>query len=588
MSFLIIVLAIAFSVPLFLINKRSVKIATSFAQKPAVLSFFTGLRKSLGDNGISLLYMGVGLCLIGIWVAVAWLPYYFAFTIPSNYEYGSNDYESIQTSVTLINGLAIILSLYSFFRGIKAMNTISEITMKAWEPSKEKSTVFGSADFEQLPDEYVNGAKESDRNLVWFGVIGFLASNHKKHLISIAPSRSGKGACLIMPNLLSNFSNSYVVLDIKGENAAVSARYQQNIGKDVVIIDPWGVQEKIGAVHGIKSMSFNPLTPLDGLSDEQLFEECSSIAELIAPMPKNTKDPFWITRARVLIRGLLLAHIKIEMPANWSLMAVYKALRLGNAELIAYLNSYYADIELAADDLNQFKDYKSDDKTFLSILSTAQDTTEFIRNISKSGGETFNPKQLNEKTTIVYICIPEKAVESNYQWLRLIIGQSIRSISENVKNKKVERTVFLLDEAHYLGDMPEVRKALATSATYGICIWQFYQDIGQVQAAYGDYWHSIMNVGVQQFYKVSDLNTQKYVSELLGDKTIEVNNSTVNSKGETSTSTNKSGVRLMTPDEVGKCDKLITRIDSRNYLLFAVPYFDKNLFNFNYDKNPLV
>lgn len=453
------------------------------------------------------------------------------------------------------------------------------------QPAKPKRNELGSADFSKVPKKY--DINPDDNYQVFLGFTACLGVNDKKHVLTIAPSRSGKGTCLIVPNLIFPSNNSYVVLDIKGENAAVTARRQKELGKDVVIIDPWGIQEKIGAVHGIKPMSFNPLTLLEGMSDEQLFEECTSIAELIAPMPKDVKDPFWINRARVLIRGLLLAHLKIETPANWSLLAIYKALRLGNAELINYLNAC-AEIELAADDVNQFKGNDPDNKTFLSIVSTAQDTTEFIRNISKGGGDIFNPKQLNEKPTAVYICIPERAIEANYQWLRLVVGLCVRAISENVQNKQIKRTVFLLDEAHYLGNMPEIRKALATSATYGICIWQFYQDIGQIQAAYGDYWHSIVNVGVQQFYKINDLNTQKYVSELLGNRTLELNNTSTNASGEKSTSESIMAARLLNPEQVGLVKDIITRMDGENYLLVAGPYYQAESIKGSYDPNPLV
>lgn len=587
MSFLIIAAAFAFYVPIFLINWQILKIAPKIADNKTVIKLVANSKNLWGDSNPTYSYFAV-ILVFSFWVALPWLPYgIFLWVYGDHFYSGSYDEnEKMQKIYTLINGVSLILSIYSFIKFMKLTNGISEKVTAHFEKPKPKRTEFGSAEFEELPKKY-RERKDDDFNLVYFGVLGFLGRNDKKHLITIAPSRSGKGTCLIVPNLLSAARNSFVVLDIKGENAAISARVQKQMGKDVVIIDPWGVQENIGATHGITPMAFNPLALLEGMNDEQVFEECTSIAELVAPMPKGTKDPFWINRARVLIRGLLLHHIKTETPANWSLMAVYKVLRLSDTALMQFIFDA-TDTPLAADDLNQFKGKPADDKMFSSILSSAQDATEFIRNVSKGGGVAFNPKQLNEKPTAVYVCIPERAIETNYQWLRLVIGLCVRAISENVKNKQVERTVFLLDEAHYLGNMPEIRKALATSATYGICLWQFYQDIGQVQAAYGDNWHSVMNVGVQQFYKISDLNTQKYVSELLGDHTLELTNVSVNSTGGQSTNQSVTGARLVTPEQVGKMTQIITRIDNKTCLLGAIPYYDKAAFDFDYDKNPLV
>ncbi|RDB02295.1 type IV secretory system conjugative DNA transfer family protein [Runella aurantiaca] len=479
---------------------------------------------------------------------------------------------------------AAFLTFFTWFKWQKVGGEQYQSFALKHQPPKPKRNELGSAAFSDVPEKYA--IEMADSYQVFLGFSACLKVNDKKHILTIAPSRSGKGTCLIVPNLIMPTDNSYVVLDIKGENAAVTARRQKELGKDIVIIDPWGVQENIGAKHGITPMTFNPLALLEGMSNEQLFEECTSIAELIAPMPKNVKDPFWINRARVLIRGLLLHHIKSEMPENWSLLAIYKALRLSEVEFIAHI-LLGSETPLAADDLNQFKGKAPSEKEFGSIVSSAQDATEFVRNISKGGGIAFNPKQLNEKSTAVYVCIPERAIETNYQWLRLVIGLCVRAISENVKNKQVERTVFLLDEAHYLGNMPEIRKALATSATYGICLWQFYQDIGQVQAAYGDYWHTIMNVGVQQFYKINDLNTQKYVSELLGDYTLELSNTSTNARGEKSRSESIIGTRLLKPEQVGTVPDIITRMDNKNYLLIAAPYYEGNISD-AYDPNPLV
>jgi len=496
--------------------------------------------------------------------------------------YDANRWDnSITNYATLSFGLSLMAV-------IRIWNNVYGLLNSLDVKVKPVRTEFGSAAFEErIPKEYDGNEIENIYNMVYLGRPAFLSPQNKKHIITFAPSRSGKGTCLILPNLLYSFRNSYVVLDIKGENAAVSARFQQNLGKDVVIIDPWGVQTNIGATHGITPMVFNPLVFLEGMNDEQLFEECTSMAELIAPMPKSVKDPFWINRARVLIRGLLLYHIKTEIPANWSLLAIYKALRLSEVEFIAHI-LLGCETPLAADDLNQFKGKAPSEKEFGSIVSSAQDATEFIRNISKGSGVAFNPKQLNEKPTALYVCIPERAIETNYQWLRLIVGLCIRAISENVKNKQVERTVFLLDEAHYLGNMPEIRKALATSATYGICIWQFYQDIGQVQAAYGDYWHTIMNVGVQQFYKITDLNTAKYVSEILGNKTLELINTTTNAQGQKSTSESVTGARLVLPEEVGTYKHIITKMEGKNFILGAIPYYQNDAEKFVYDPNPLV
>ena len=74
------------------------------------------------------------------------------------------------------------------------------------------------------------------------------------HLITIAPTRSGKGAGAVIPNLLF-VPRSVLVIDPKGENARVAARARERFGP-VYVLDPFGIS-------GRPSAAFNPLAELD-------------------------------------------------------------------------------------------------------------------------------------------------------------------------------------------------------------------------------------------------------------------------------------------------------------------------------------
>lgn len=61
------------------------------------------------------------------------------------------------------------------------------------------------------------------------------------HTVCFAPSRSGKGASLILPWLFS-VNESAIVIDLKGENALLTAEWREkHMGQKVVILDPFKV-----------------------------------------------------------------------------------------------------------------------------------------------------------------------------------------------------------------------------------------------------------------------------------------------------------------------------------------------------------
>lgn len=70
------------------------------------------------------------------------------------------------------------------------------------------------------------------------------------HLLTMAPTRTGKGVGTIIPNLLTA-GRSVICVDPKGENARITGRARQKFGP-VHMLDPFGVT-------GRPSSAFNPL-----------------------------------------------------------------------------------------------------------------------------------------------------------------------------------------------------------------------------------------------------------------------------------------------------------------------------------------
>ena len=65
-----------------------------------------------------------------------------------------------------------------------------------------------------------------------------LRYNGHAHLLTMAPTRSGKGVGVVIPNLL-NWPDSVVVLDIKGENYDITAGYRAAHGQAVYAFSPF-------------------------------------------------------------------------------------------------------------------------------------------------------------------------------------------------------------------------------------------------------------------------------------------------------------------------------------------------------------
>ncbi|MEJ7936131.1 type IV secretory system conjugative DNA transfer family protein, partial [Sphingobium sp. AN558] len=118
-----------------------------------------------------------------------------------------------------------------------------------------RNELLGSARFGSRED--VRGLESGEGDLL----IGRSAKSGKllryggpAHLLTMAPTRSGKGVGTIIPNLLT-LNRSVICIDPKGENARVTARARTTKGK-VWCLDPF-------EVSGQPPARYNPLDRLD-------------------------------------------------------------------------------------------------------------------------------------------------------------------------------------------------------------------------------------------------------------------------------------------------------------------------------------
>src|SRR5438046_2991097 len=82
-------------------------------------------------------------------------------------------------------------------------------------------------------------------------------------LLTCAPTRSGKGRGVIIPNALL-YSGGLVVIDPKGEIAQITSRQRCLLGQEVHVIDPWHVVTEKSAGLDILDLLTLPKSSVDG------------------------------------------------------------------------------------------------------------------------------------------------------------------------------------------------------------------------------------------------------------------------------------------------------------------------------------
>jgi len=379
------------------------------------------------------------------------------------------------------------------------------------------------------------------------------------HLLTIAPTRSGKGVGAIIPNLLTA-DRSVFCIDPKGENARITGRARGRFGP-VHVLDPFGVS-------GQASGSFNPLAGLEPDSLD-LAEDAGLLADaLVHDLPGQAGDAHWNEEAKALIGGLILHVVCTCEPRARTLATVRDWLTLAPDEfrelLLAMQQSAGASglIRRAAN-----RHLGKSEREASGVLSSAQRHTHFLDsariNLTMARSD-FRFADLKSSKATVFLVLPPERLDAYSRWLRLMVAQAIhdlaRAPARSLASGPAPPVLFLLDEFAALGRLDGVERAFGLMAGYGLQLWPILQDMHQLWSTYGERAGTfVSNAGLVQIFNVADVETASWVSKTVGATTMTYETAgSSTSRGaiqffetkSTSTSTHISRRELMTPDEI--------------------------------------
>ncbi|SSC64765.1 unnamed protein product [Ciceribacter selenitireducens ATCC BAA-1503] len=335
------------------------------------------------------------------------------------------------------------------------------------------------------------------------------------HLLTMAPTRTGKGVGTIIPNLLTA-DRSVICIDPKGENARIAGRARRQFGP-VHVLDPFGATAEPLA-------AFNPLDQLDPNSLD-VAEDASTLADaLVFDEPGMAGEAHWNDEAKALISGMILHIVAHEPASRRSLITLRENLTLapeGFAGLLKDMQDSTAAGGLVARAANRH--LGKSDREAAGVLSAAQRHTHFLdspRMARVLGRSDFRFADLKSRNATVFLVLPPDRLSTYSRWLRLLVTQSLLEMART-PDKPAVPVLYLLDEFAALGHLAPVERAMGLMAGYGVQLWPILQDVHQLRATYGQRAGTFLsNAGVLQIFGVNDHESARLVSDLLGQETV--------------------------------------------------------------------
>ncbi|EPQ4114459.1 conjugal transfer protein TraG, partial [Pseudomonas aeruginosa] len=346
----------------------------------------------------------------------------------------------------------------------------------------------------------------------------YLRHEGPEHVLTFAPTRSGKGVGLVVPTLLS-WPASAVVHDIKGENWQITAGWRSRFSH-CLLFNPTDA----------KSAAYNPLLEVRRGAHE--VRDVQNIADiLVDPEGALERRNHWEKTSHALLVGAIL-HVLyagedktlrgvanfLSDPASPFELTLHRMMttpHLGDGPHPVVASA-------AREVLNKSDNERSGVlSTAMSFLGLYRDPT--VAEVTSRCDWRIADLIAAEHPVSLYLVVPPSDISRTKPLIRLILNQIGRRLTESLDGsdgiERRHKLLLMLDEFPALGRLDFFETALAFMAGYGIRSFLIAQSLNQIDKAYGQN-HSILdNCHVRVTFATNDERTAKRISETLGTAT---------------------------------------------------------------------
>lgn len=452
-----------------------------------------------------------------------------------------------------------------------------------------KKSLFGDARF-ATRREIKQAGLLGEKGII-VGRLGqhYLMFDGQQHAIISAPTRSGKGVGIVIPNLLS-WPDSVVVLDIKQENWDITSGFRSIHGQECYLFNP--------AASDYKTHRYNPLAYISQDPNFRI-DDIQKIANMLFPDKPGT-DTIWTATPRSLFLGVVM--LLVETPGK--LVTLGQVLRetLADGDGSKYFAQVINDRAAAGKPLSgacvrALNSYISiaSENTRSGVMTSFRSNLELWMNPlvdAATSANDFDLRDVRKRRMSIYLGVTPDNLERMAPLLNLFFQQLIDINTRELpnQNKAIKYTCLLLmDEFTAIGKIGVLTKGISYIAGYWLRMLPIIQSPAQLVEVYGrDAAQTFTtNHALNIIFppKASETQTAKDISEWLGYQTVKGKSLSrgtgIGSKRSQSESLSDQRRALLLPQEItglGQNTELVVMENLAPILARKVVYFNDPAF----------
>lgn len=335
-----------------------------------------------------------------------------------------------------------------------------------------------------------------------------------RHHLIIGPTRSGKGACYVIPNALTH-EGSMIVTDLKGEIFRSTAGYRKSKGSQVFLFAPG-------------SNNTHRYNPLDFIRPDRgdRTTDIQNIAAILVPEVAESENSIWQATAQQVMAGAISyisESMHYEGRRNLGEVTAFFNSGVNLQELMTLIKE--RELYLSRFTIESFNAYRAlSERAAASALLDIQKALRPFRNervVAATSVTDMDLRALKHRPISIYLAPNVTDITLLRPLLALFVQQTLDTLMLEHTDRSVP-VYFLLDEFRQLKKITEITTRLPYVAGYNIKMAFVIQDLKNLDEIYGETSrHSLMgNCGYQLVFGANDQVTAEAVSKGLGKRTI--------------------------------------------------------------------
>ncbi|MCW5656743.1 MAG: type IV secretory system conjugative DNA transfer family protein [Burkholderiaceae bacterium] len=317
----------------------------------------------------------------------------------------------------------------------------------------------------------------------------FLSLHGQLSVMLSAPTRSGKGVGVVIPNLL-NWPDSVVVLDIKGENFDVTAGYRARHRQEVYAFSPFD--------EGACSHRWNPLSTVR-TSALHRVGDLLAIGQVFFPNEgtSTSSEAFFNDQARNLFLGIGLYLLETPtLPRT-----IGEMLRQSSGKGQPIKDHFAAVIRERQEMGRPLSDQCTDalqrllsnsENTLSSIVATFNAPLVVFADAivdAATSASDFRLEDVRRRRMSIYVRVPPNRLASARPLLSLFFSQFVnlntRTLPQQDRSLALQ-CLLVNDEFTAMGRVSMISSAAAFLTGYNLRLLTVVQAMSQLDAVYGD------------------------------------------------------------------------------------------------------